>query len=1262
MKKFNSIAIIGLSGKFPITTSLEELDSVFSNKIDAVRPVSNKRLELQNLDINGEYKEAAYLDGIEFFDYQFFEISKNEAQYLDPQQKIAMQLACEAIENSGYSLQSLAGSKTSVLVAAHDSHFLDMLENPSGPALVGNFLDALPARISYFLDLRGEATIIQTSCSSSLTAVYDACIKLNSYETDLVIVGAISLDFRINETNHEDKIGIYSGSNRCKSFDEDADGTNFGEGAGFIILKRLEDAKKNGDHIHALIKSVGINQDGSRSNSLTAPSAAAQAELLINTWEKGEINPEEIGYIEAHGTGTKIGDPIEVLGITKAIEHFSNKKVFCPLGSLKSNYSHFGSFAGLANIIKGIISIQYNKKYPLQNFKLPNKLIDFNKSPVYPISEIEEWGSDNKLFATSAFGISGTNVHLVLSNHKNMSSKDDLGNPELITISVKYPEVYENYRKALIKEAKTCKSIKDFCFTLNAGRNPYDFRNAGIIRSNEELIQFLKLSKISKVQEIPDIVFTCSYDNDCDTNILSELYNIPRFKQIYDQNIARSAVQNTDEINYLLLNVSIYEFLSALGIKSNTVIGCGRGNIVVDYLTKQIDFDEAINKITNYDGQNFLNEERFLNYAKQKSSNSILFVELGIQGIMGRCLDRNGYEKQLPFINKDGVMHALRDIFCAGYDICWQEYYKYSSLNRLPLPGHPFRSIVSWPPTIQKKSQEVKEKDGGNTLIHEEEDIYSFLHELWKEQLGVDDLGKDDDLFELGADSLMGMEVIESIEKRIGIKIDFEEIYKNPTLWELEKHLCNMKSTRNNTPSITKIKYVTREKKMLVSYNQRRMLYLFEESDKSASYNMPCTFKFKGQLNEKVFMDSVNMLIKRNEILHTIYHKEAGEYFQEILADYEFLNRFVDLTRDENSVIKEKIKAFCNQPFNLFSGIPIRSYLIKTDDDEYVWLVNTHHIAADGWSVGVVSNEICKIYKALLEHDTCDNIPFKKIQYVDYAYWENSMSRSETYNNQLNYWKQVLKGVSGINQIPTDKLRPTYPTHNGSTKKFSIGSAISEACKRFSKQNQISLFTIFESIFAITLSKLSGIDDITIGVPVANRKDPETKEVIGFYSNTIAVRNQFNMQSTIFDNMNCIKNELFKAFDNTDVPFEEIVRNVDFRRETAYSPLFQHVFAFQNYGVQQLDLPGVEVDIEILDFNAAKFDLSLTIFENEEEFQGLLEYNTDLYYSNTIDKIIRMYTKYIEHSINKHDDLLGNLPVEEAIIAVNSTKEEDYVF
>ena len=386
MKDTMKIAVIGASVRFPYAEELRDLDRIYSNKMDCIHDITPKRIRLNGLDENTAYTQFGYLENLDEFDYGFFNISRTEAICIDPQQRICLELACKAIESAGYCLSSMAGTNTAVFVGGGKSTYDKLYDDDTGFAATGEMADAMAGRISYMLDLHGEAMVCSTACSSSMYATYDACTKLLAGSCDAALVGGVLLYFDVMKqsdvTEDAGTIGLAAPDGRCKTFDDRADGINLCEGAGFVFLKRYEDAKADGDNILAVITAAGSNQDGGRSNSFTAPSITAQTEIFTRVWERWGIDPMTIGYYEAHGTGTKIGDPIEIASITEAYKGYTDKKQFCPIGSLKTNYAHPGSAAGVASVLKGILSIQGKKKYPLRDLQKPNHMIDFENSPV----------------------------------------------------------------------------------------------------------------------------------------------------------------------------------------------------------------------------------------------------------------------------------------------------------------------------------------------------------------------------------------------------------------------------------------------------------------------------------------------------------------------------------------------------------------------------------------------------------------------------------------------------------------------------------------------------------------------------------------------------------------------------------------------------------------------------------------------------------------------------------------------------------------
>ena len=551
MKKFSDIAIIGTSVRFPMAESLDDLDRIYSERIDCIRDLDEERIRLNGLDPEEKYSQFGYMNGIDQFDYRFFNISKTEAECIDPQHRIMMELACSAIESAGYSLSSLRGSNTAVIVGAARSEYYRLFDDETGYATNGTLIDTLPGRISYFLDLHGESSVVATACSSSLYALYDACVKMSAGVFDTALVGGVMLYFTVykEKTKSDDvtTVGLAAEDGRCKAFEDEADGINIGEGAGFVMIKRYEDAVRDNDNILAVIKAYGANQDGGRSNSPSAPSVSAQAELLEKVWRDFEIDPTEIGYYEAHGTGTRIGDPIEISSMTEAFSHFTEKKQFCPVGSLKSNYSHPGSAAGVASVIKGILSLNKRKKYPLRTMKCPNRMIDFKNSSVYPIAEMEEWTDNKRVYAVNSFGVSGTNVHIVMENAPERDISSSISDEYLVTLSTKNKEQLSVYRSKLLEALKEDdgKALGDICYVLNNGRDDYTFRTSAVVHDIEELRNFLRSDETDELKE-SEAVFLVSGglingDVIWQTVILTMLTALSAFFQILSYSAAVSA-------------------------------------------------------------------------------------------------------------------------------------------------------------------------------------------------------------------------------------------------------------------------------------------------------------------------------------------------------------------------------------------------------------------------------------------------------------------------------------------------------------------------------------------------------------------------------------------------------------------------------------------------------------------------------------------------------------------------------------------------
>ena len=366
---------------------------------------------------------GGFLEHIDLFDPNFFGISPREASRMDPQQRILMEVAYETLEDSGQTIERIAGSSTGIFVGVH-SHsvdywtlqyeHLDEIDTYTG---TGTSHSVLAGRVSYWLDLKGPSISIDTACSSSLVAIHLACQSLLAGECSQAFAGGVNVMLTPEFTVSASRMHMMASDGRCKTFDARADGFVRGEGCGLVLLKRLSEAQKDGDRILGVVLGTAVNQDG-HTNGLTAPNAISQAAVIRRALEKARVSPEQISYIETHGTGTALGDPIEIEALTTSIGMPRGNGLPCRLGSVKTNVGHLEGAAGIASVIKTILALHHNAIPANLHFQQMNPLISLDNTPFSIPTELVPWEAAGaaRIAGVSSFGWSGTNAHLIISD------------------------------------------------------------------------------------------------------------------------------------------------------------------------------------------------------------------------------------------------------------------------------------------------------------------------------------------------------------------------------------------------------------------------------------------------------------------------------------------------------------------------------------------------------------------------------------------------------------------------------------------------------------------------------------------------------------------------------------------------------------------------------------------------------------------------------------------------------------------------------
>lgn len=1219
---FKDIAIVGISAKLPRAESLDAFWDLLRSGTDLVSgfPDTRKeelepylrRMESQNGSIS--FFEGAYIEDISSFDYSFFRLSPKEASLMSPAQRLFLQTAWSALEHAGYGGDALHGSRTGVFIgyngdALHDYKRIIEALDPDALSMAapGNLSSIIPSRISYLLNLRGPAISVDTACSSSLVAVHLACQSIRSGECEAAIAGSVKINLLPLDTGI--RLGMESSDNRARTFDDSADGTGIGDGVIALLLKPLSRAQEDGDSIYAVIKGSAMNQDGS-SVGITAPNALAQEDVIARAWQDADIDPETVTYMEAHGTGTSLGDPIEIDGLTRAFRRYTDKRQFCAISSLKTNIGHLDHAAGIAGMLKAILSLVHKQLPPTLHYRSPNRHISFVDSPVYVNDELTPWETDDapRRCGVSAFGMSGTNCHVVLEEAPARLPSDHSDREELLCLSAHSMTSLEKLvllmRDWAVKHRDDKSiSLADLGYTLAVGRGAYRYRLALVVSNWEELIQTLQcVSEIGITDsKLPNVLFGTV--DSASTEIIRRQPVSERESEVmgHGQRYVRGSEIDWKAI-YLgqrrkRLSLPTYPFDSlhcwveeaSAESELHTSFAVWNGYSLAlnipDKLQHEMNETFARWKAELEQGGGMNNQSR--RSVTLTGERSGLEWEQRVADVWGELLGYDQLAADAGFYELGGDSIIALKIVNRLSELAGVRLQVADLLSHADLPT--FTTLIE---RLVRESSAATAQNTNSPHEKQGTDIGDSEHMTNSGQ--VQDGGR---AREAATGTRDGQVLDNDGEAQAAASTQDREAVGSASAEKLEP-----------------IPKVVLQDHYPVSSPQKRMYLQQQAMPDDRSYNLPELLHLDGAIDADRLEAVLQAIVERHETLRTSFHVIDGEIRQQIHDAIPF--HLVRLEVDETDVDSVLDSLF--RPFLLDTAPLLRAALLTTGPECHVLFLDMHHIASDGMSAGILLSDLMTLYQG-------GSLPTLPLQYKDYAVWQEERPLS---TDAERYWREQYRGDWPLLSLPTDAPRPPFKSTRGETFDVYVEADLMKAVRRLAAEAVTTPFNVLLSTYYTFLAHYTGAEDIVVGTPIAGRNRRELEGIAGMFTGTLALR-AFPCADKLFRTfLSEVKEITMGAYAHADYPFEEIAQWID-RRDASRSPLFDTMFIMQNLGIPSASSEGLSYRHQRFEHGTAKYDLMIQAVESGAELRLVVEYNTDLFHRATIERFMRHYVQLL---------------------------------
>ncbi|BCD97036.1 HAD-IIIC family phosphatase [Marinagarivorans cellulosilyticus] len=1217
--ELEDIAVIGMAGKFSGSDNVNEFWENISSQKDLFSKVPSDRFDYaqwasENYDLADKIycDRGSFISDVDKFDASFFNIPPKEAAILDPQLRLLLQVIYESIEDAGYA-NKIRGTNTGMYVGAcfHD-YELELVRNMGemSPYFgTGNALTMLANRPSFYLDLKGPSLPLDTACSASLVAVNAALQALRNDECEMAFVAGTNLLLSPLHYRYFCAIGALSKSGNSFPFDSRADGYLPGEAVGAVLLKPLEKAKRDGDEIHAVIKSAAVNHGG-YSASFTAPNVSQEAAVIKKALYAGGIPAESISYIEAHGTGTSLGDPIEVQGLKQAFKGVNTDIAQCALGTTKAHIGHAEGAAGIAGLIKVILAMK-NKTIPaMPHLEEINPYINMEGSPLYINRQNKKWEANSgfpRRAGISSFGIGGAYAHIVVEEYEQEEIANTAPDEKdsVFVLSARSEEVLRSYSN----------NIADYVEEQYLG--------GGIsgLYSPSKLSEFI-LSETGK--DIPET----SYDE----HLLDLGFDIYDYVKIADR-LSREMNSNVSA-RIISLHPTLFKLANFLSGSEN--VETPRVRVSDLAYTMQVGREAMPYRlaIVTRDHETLIEELR--SFSKNTQSGQACFYNLGQKSDQwSELLETQEGEGFLKTLLESGNQTHLAKLWVNGVDVPWGS--TTAEKRRLvKLPSYPFQKVRFW--YSEEVAVQPKNKEKIINIVDQvrkKETTADILKDIWMTYLSVESINENDNFMALGGTSINSTQVVVEINRRFDTNITVGEFGQCKDLGELSSIVeSRKKPERADSSSVsTLVRSITssNKKQGKLSSDQMRLWVLSQMYPNNHRHNISSAYEITAALNPSILQESMDIVVATHGSIRTRFGTKDGVPYQDIVDTSKIKITFHDNVQSRAQAL-DIINEAAKRPFELDKAELVRVTVIN-EGGVVILSIIAHHIIADITSVDVIAKDLITTYSALTNGSKGESIDLGRAQFLDYISL-SADSKIKTKSQDISFWREYLKDAPNEITLPFDSPRGESHSHNSKQLHFELGKEHVNLVRNTAKSLSITPFILTYSVFNVVFSELCQQHDFLIGVPNANRHLPDSQDMVGFLANTLVLRSKVTQEQDFESYTKDVKNDLYNVFDHQNMGFGDIAAELKVPSPKNHNPMFQILFNMINRDEYLLQENGISLKTLPIPLVTLDFDILFSVDIMGERLRVSMDFDSDLFETKTVESILNAFELALGYTLD----------------------------